>query len=107
MGFECWDDVYYKTYLRTDDWSLTALIINQYRYETSRIFIEAVIVLFAWLPPIAWKIVDTLMIILLYRSLASLIKLFMGEHESDPKYKWCQMLMFLSFPYALDRKSVV
>lgn len=101
MGFECWDDVYYKTYLKTDGWSLIELIVNQYRYETSRIFIEAAIVMFAWLPPIAWKIVDSLMIVLLYHSLSAIIKLLMAEHESDNKYKWCRMLLFLSFPYAL------
>lgn len=101
MGFTLWDDILYKTYFKSYHYNVFSFISRQYQYWTSRVVIEAAVILFGWLPPIIWMIVDTLMIVLLYHSMFSIIKLFLAKFELDSKYRVCQMLLFLSFPYAL------
>lgn len=101
MNFNCWDDILYTAYLKEYNYNLFGFIFRQYRYWTSRVVIEAVVVLFGWLPPFMWVIVDTLMIVLLYYSMAGIIRLLLQKQEIDRKYRLCQMFIFLSFPYAL------
>lgn len=101
MHFNRWDDILYTTYFESYNYNLLSFISRQYQYWTSRVVIEAAVILFGWLPSIVWKIVDTLMIVLLYHSISDITKLLLGKRELDRKYKLCQMLLFLSFPYAL------
>lgn len=101
MSFNRWDDVLYTTYFKAYNYNLFAFVYRQYQYWTSRVFIEAAVILFGWLPSIIWVIVDTLMIVLLYYSISEMIKLILRKHEIDRKYRLCQMMLFLSFPYAL------
>lgn len=101
MKFTCWDDIAYRTYFEEYNYNVFSFLARQYKYWTSRIFIEAAVIIFGWLPPIVWMIVDTLMIVLIYYSVTSLVKLVLREKQSDNKYRICQMLFFLSFPYAL------
>lgn len=101
MGFHLWDDVLYTTYFEAYHYNVFRFISRQYQHWTSRVVIEAAVILFGWLPPVIWMIVDTLMIVLLYHSMFCIIKLFLAKFEPDGKYRLCQMLLFLSFPYAL------
>lgn len=101
MHFNCWDDIQYTTFFKDYHYNIFSFVSRQYQYWTSRVFIEAVVIFFGWLPPIVWMIVDTLMIVLLYHSLCSIVKLCVKENEADRKYKICGLLLFLSFPYAL------
>lgn len=100
MKFNRWDDVLYTTYFETYNYNMFSFISRQYQYWTSRVFIEAAAILFGWLPRIIWVVVDSLMIVLLYRAGADLIKLI-TEKQEDTGYKQCQMFLFLCFPYAL------
>lgn len=101
MHFNRWDDILYTTYFESYNYNLFSFISRQYQFWTSRVVIEAAVILFGWLPSIVWKVVDTLMIVLLYHSLSGIIKLLLGKREPDKRFKLCQMLLFLSFPYAL------
>ncbi len=101
MSFNRWDDVLYTTYFETYNYNLFSFVYRQYQYWTSRVVIEAAVILFGWLPPVIWMLVDTLMIVLLYHSISEIIKLLIGKRELDKKYRLCQVLLFLSFPYAL------
>ncbi|MDO4303907.1 MAG: hypothetical protein Q4D94_08320 [Bacillota bacterium] len=101
MHFNRWDDILYTTYFESYNYNLFSFISRQYQFWTSRVVIEAAVILFGWLPSIVWKVVDTLMIVLLYHSLSGIIKLLLGKREPDKKFRLCQMLLFLSFPYAL------
>ncbi len=101
MSFNRWDDILYTAYLEEYNYNLFGFVYRQYRYWTSRVVIEAAVVLFGWLPPFIWVIVDTLMIVLLYYSMSAIVRLLLKKQEMDRKYRLCQMLLFLSFPYAL------
>ena len=101
MGFDCWDDILYTSYLEDYHYNIFSFVVRQYQCWTSRIFIEAANILFGWLPPILWMVVDTLMIFLLYYSLTGIIKLWVKELDEEWKYRSCFLLLFLSFPYAL------
>ena len=101
MGFNLWDDILYKTYFEAYHYNVLHFISRQYQYWTSRVVIEAAVIVFGWLPPIIWMLIDTLMIVLLYHSMFCILKLFLVKYELDSKYRICQMFLFLSFPYAL------
>lgn len=101
MGFYCWDDIQYTNFLEEYHYNIFNFISLQYQHWTSRVFIETAVIIFGWLPPIVWMIVDTLMIVLLYYSLSSIVKLFVKNNEAGQRYKLCQLLLFMSFPYAL------
>ncbi len=101
MSFNRWDDILYTAYLEEYNYNLFGFVYRQYQYWTSRVVIEAAVVLFGWLPPFIWVIVDTLMIVWLYNSMSGIIRLLLQKQEMDGKYRLCQMLLFLSFPYAL------
>ena len=101
MKFDLWDDVLYKTYFKAYNYNIFSFIFRQYKYWTSRVVIEATVILFGWLPPVIWMIVDTLLIVLLYHSIFGIIKFFLKGYPFEKKYRVCQLLLFSSFPYAL------
>lgn len=101
MKFNCWDDVQYTTFFEEYHYNIFSFVSRQYQYWTSRVFIEAAVIFFGWLPSIVWMIADTLMIVLLYHSFSGIVKLWVKENETEYKFKVCQMLLFMSFPYAL------
>lgn len=101
MGFHCWDDIQFTTYLEKYHYNIFRFISHLYQHWSSRIFIQTTAIIFGWLPPIVWMIVDTLMIVLLYYSLSNIVKLYVNVNEAGQKYKICQLLLFMSFPYAL------
>lgn len=101
MTLNCWDDYFYKVDRVYNQYSFLGFLVRQYKYWTSRIVIEAAMYIFSWLPSIVWRVVDSLMIVLLYHSISCIIALFTPKSKYEKKYRVCQMLLFLSFPYAL------
>lgn len=88
------DDVTFAHFLDEQgilDWS-----ISFFETWSSRIFINFVLVIFASLPSIVWKIADVGMILLLTTSISSL---FIRENKRF--YNWVVTALFLIFPFTL------
>lgn len=71
-----WDDVYFSGILQKYDFNIFNYTL--YRYETwsSRIFLEICLAIIGFLPNWVWKILDVLVIALLYRELEWLLNSF-------------------------------
>lgn len=94
-----WDDLRNANILADNNYNIFKYGIQVYYSWSSRILIQPVFVLFNGLPNYIWKIVDVIMILMVYHFILRMAEMITGH--SNRKYMlWC-FLFFLCFPYSL------
>lgn len=94
-----WDDAKYATMLTEWNGDLIAYTINRYKIWSSRITIELLLPIITVLPPIVWKTLDLMMIVLLYYDLRWIIRnLFKIESEESD---FMLAALLCAFPFSI------
>lgn len=101
MHTDYWDDVITTASLTNYNFNIIEYMTDVYQSWSSRIIVQTVGILVAYFPNILWKILDVIMIMLLYHFFIRIIDLLTGSNNNTKTSRLWQMLCFLSFPYCL------
>lgn len=93
-----WDDKQYRNALGHSIENLIPFLIHGYKLQTSRTAIEFVIGILSLLPHVVWKVLDILVIVLLYKELKWFIdRVFkIGGKETA----WILALLLCAYPFS-------
>lgn len=94
-----WDDKYFKDAMEGSIVNLFPFLYSRYKIWSPRVIIELVIGILSLLPYAVWKILNLLMILLLYKD----IEWFMEKIFSvdDLKSKWALTFLLCSLPFSI------
>lgn len=102
-----WDDVTMSSILESYQYNLFHYLSTTWNTWSSALFLHAVEVVVEFFPNFVWKILDVVMILIMYHYLAQIVKLlsvrfvtFTPASQSYSVRPWT-LLLFMSFPYSL------
>lgn len=94
-----WDDANYRRDLGGSISNLLPFLYTGYRLQTSRTTIELVIGILSLLPYAVWKILDLLIILLLYKDMEWFLEYIFDVNDS--KSKWGLAFLLCSLPFSI------
>ncbi len=94
-----WDDASYRNALKNSSYNLFLFLYRGYMLQTSRTTIELVIGILSLFPYAVWKILDLLMILLLYKDIEWFqIHIF---KITDSQSKWAVSFILCALPFSI------
>lgn len=97
-----WDDANMSQVLRDYDYSLIAYLKSIWNIASSTLFLHTAEAVIEALPNYIWKILDVIMIEIIYYYFVHIVKLLnVNSHETFPAIRSWMLLFFFSFPYSL------
>lgn len=101
MHTDCWDDILTTRVLTDYHLNLFHYLSHVWNTWSSRIVIQGVWAIIGYFPNYIWKILDTIMVVLLYHFSGKIIVFSNNSNSFSNIYKKWQLLLFLCFPYSL------
>ena len=94
-----WDDLKNANTLVDYHYNILRFAVDAFNTWTSRIFIQPVLVFFSGIPNYVWKIVDVIMIVIIYHFMLQMVNIITEKSCKNNKI-WC-CIFFMCFPYSL------
>lgn len=100
MHTDYWDDVRMTTVLAEHQYDLWSLACYQYENWTSRVLLMCMEAVVGAMPPLVWKLLDSVMIVLLFYSVSKIVE-YLSEGTGRAEEKKMLLMLCMCFPYAL------
>lgn len=97
-----WDDINMSQSLKKYDYNLISLLVYSWNTSTSALFLKAIQAIVESLPNYIWKILDVIMIEIMYYYFVQIVKLLnVNSRKIVPAVRFWMLLFFFSLPYSL------
>lgn len=97
-----WDDINMSQSLKKYDYDLISFLVYSWNTSTSSLFLKAMQAIVEPLPNYIWKVLDVIMIELIYYYFVQIVKLIsMNSCKTIPAARLWMLLLFFSLPYSL------
>lgn len=100
MRFISCDDPVYISQSRAAGFNLVKILIETYYCWSSRVLMQFSMYAFSYLPHIIWKIVDSVIVLILYVLLVKIAEIIIGRTTEDALLRLC-VLLFFSWPFSI------
>lgn len=101
MHTDYWDDLNQLTVLKSWDYHLFSYLCSFYESWGSTVILIGTEAVMGALPNIIWKVLDVIMIALIYHFITRIVHLLSGVSTPDACVRIWSMLLFLNFPYSI------